>query len=120
MAGSVERRDAAPAGERPRGDAVLRASVLRPLDHGRGPDARRQGPDLGTGAGGQDRQRAGAKGGPLVRRFEVGDRVSVREATTLFHHRTQAYIRGHVGVVVEQRPEWLIPEDEAWQREDGR
>jgi hypothetical protein len=55
-----------------------------------------------------------------VRRFEIGDHVTVREATTLFHHRTQAYTRGHTGVVVEHRPEWLIPEDEAWQREDGR
>jgi hypothetical protein len=55
-----------------------------------------------------------------VRRFEIGDRVTVREATTLFHHRTQSYTRGRTGVVVEHRPEWLIPEDEAWQREDGR
>ena len=55
-----------------------------------------------------------------MRRFEIGDRVTVREATTLFHHRTQSYTRGRTGVVVEHRPEWLIPEDEAWQREDGR
>ena len=55
-----------------------------------------------------------------MRRFEIGDRVTVRHATTLFHHRTQSYTRGRTGVVVEHRPEWLIPEDEAWQREDGR
>ena len=55
-----------------------------------------------------------------MRRFEIGDPVTVREATTLFHHRTQTYTRGRTGVVVEHRPEWLIPEDEAWQREDGR
>jgi hypothetical protein len=55
-----------------------------------------------------------------MRRFEIGDRVSVGDATTLFHHRTQSYVRGRTGVVVEYRPEWLIPEDEAWEREDGR
>ena len=52
--------------------------------------------------------------------FAIGDRVTVRDTTTLFHHRTQAYTRGRTGVVVEHRPEWLIPEDEAWQREAGR
>jgi hypothetical protein len=52
--------------------------------------------------------------------FQMGDRVTVREATTLFHHRTQTYTRGRSGVVVEHRPEWMIPEDEAWGREDGR
>jgi hypothetical protein len=55
-----------------------------------------------------------------MRRFEIGDRVSVRDATTLFHHRTQSYVRGRTGVVVEYRPEWMIPEDEAWERQDGR
>jgi thiocyanate hydrolase subunit alpha len=55
-----------------------------------------------------------------MRRFAIGDRVSVREATTLFHHRTQSYVRGRTGVVVAYRPKWLIPEDEAWEREDGR
>ncbi|HUE58889.1 MAG TPA: SH3-like domain-containing protein [Acidimicrobiales bacterium] len=55
-----------------------------------------------------------------MRRFAIGDRVTVRDATTLFHHRTQSYTRGRTGVVVDHRPEWLIPEDEAWQREDGR
>jgi hypothetical protein len=55
-----------------------------------------------------------------LRRFELGDRVTVREGTTLFHTRTQAFIRGRTGVVVEHRPEWVIPEDEAWGRDDGR
>jgi hypothetical protein len=55
-----------------------------------------------------------------MRRFELGDRVTVRDATTLFHTRTQAFIRGRTGVVVEHRPEWVIPEDEAWGRDDGR
>jgi thiocyanate hydrolase subunit alpha len=52
-------------------------------------------------------------------RFQIGDRVTIREATTLFHHRTQTYTRGRTGVVVEHRPEWIIPEDEAWAREDA-
>jgi hypothetical protein len=55
-----------------------------------------------------------------VRRFKIGERVTVREATTLFHTRTQAFTRGRTGVVVEDRPEWVIPEDEAWGRDDGR
>jgi hypothetical protein len=53
-------------------------------------------------------------------RFEIGDCVTVRNATTLFHHRTQTYTRGRTGVVVERRPEWVIPEDEAYGREPGR
>ncbi len=53
-------------------------------------------------------------------KFQLGDRVTVREATSLFHTRTQAFTRGRTGVVVEHRPEWVIPEDEAWGREDGR
>jgi hypothetical protein len=55
-----------------------------------------------------------------VRRFEVGDRVTVRDATTMFHTRTQSFVRGRTGEVVEHRPEWVIPEDEAWGRDDGR
>jgi hypothetical protein len=52
--------------------------------------------------------------------FEIGDRVTVRDATSLFHTRTQAFTRGRTGVVVEKRPDWVIPEDEAWGRGDGR
>ncbi|MFC8526051.1 SH3-like domain-containing protein [Nocardia sp. NPDC057227] len=55
-----------------------------------------------------------------ARRFDIGDRVTVRAATTLFHTRTQLYTRGRTGTVVEHRPEWVIPEDEAWGRDDGR
>ncbi len=50
-------------------------------------------------------------------RFQLGDRVTVRDATTLFHTRTQAFTRGKTGVIVEHRPEWVIPEDEAWGRD---
>jgi hypothetical protein len=46
--------------------------------------------------------------------------VRVRRATSLFHTRTQAYTRGCTGVVVENRPVWVIPEDEAWGRDQGR
>ncbi|MGH3608145.1 MAG: SH3-like domain-containing protein [Pseudonocardiaceae bacterium] len=53
-------------------------------------------------------------------RFQIGDRVTVHDATSLFHTRTQAFTRGRTGVVVEYRPEWVIPEDEAWGRDDGR
>lgn len=53
------------------------------------------------------------------RRFGIGDRVTVRDATTLFHTRTQAFTRGKTGTVVEFRPDWVIPEDEAWGREDA-
>jgi len=56
----------------------------------------------------------------VTRKFQLGERVRVRDATTLFHTRTQVFTRGHSGVVVENRPEWVIPEDEAWGREDGR
>jgi thiocyanate hydrolase subunit alpha len=53
-------------------------------------------------------------------KFRVGDRVIVRDEPTLFYTRTQAYTRGHTGIVVEYRPEWVIPEDEAWGRDNGR
>ena len=35
----------------------------------------------------------------------------------MFHTRTQAFTRGKTGVVVEDRPAWVIPEDEAWGRD---
>lgn len=54
-------------------------------------------------------------------RFQIGDRVTVRDETSLFHTRTQQYTRGRTGVIVDHRPEWVIPEDEAWGRlESGR
>ncbi|MFI6458348.1 SH3-like domain-containing protein [Streptosporangium amethystogenes] len=48
------------------------------------------------------------------RKFNIGDRVSVVDKTTLFHHRTQKFTRGQSGVVTDLRPEWVIPEDEAF------
>lgn len=53
-------------------------------------------------------------------KFKVGDRVIVRELPSLFHTRTQGYTRGHIGEIVMLRPEWVIPEDEAWGRYEGR
>ncbi len=53
----------------------------------------------------------------MKRQFEIGDRVTVKDATTMFHTRTQAYTRGKTGVIVEHRPDWVIPEDEAWDRD---
>ncbi|WP_067171906.1 SH3-like domain-containing protein [Microtetraspora niveoalba] len=47
-------------------------------------------------------------------RFQVGDQVTVRDATTMFHTRTQGYVRGHTGTVTEHRPAWIVPEDEAF------
>ncbi len=43
-----------------------------------------------------------------MRRLDIDDRVTVREATTLFHHRAQSYTRGRTGVVLEHRPEGLV------------
>ena len=53
-------------------------------------------------------------------RFNVGDRVTVRDLPTFFHTRTQGYTRGHTGIIVAIRPEWVIPEDEAWGRYEAR
>ena len=53
----------------------------------------------------------------MTRRFAIGDEVTVRDATSMFHTRTQAFTRGRTGTVVEFRPDWVIPEDEAWGRD---
>jgi hypothetical protein len=55
----------------------------------------------------------------MSRKYAIGDRVTIRQATTLFHTRTQAFMRGKTGTVVEFRPDWVIPEDEAWGRDDA-
>ena len=57
----------------------------------------------------------------VKRKFQIGETVRVKDRTTLFHTRTQKYTRKRVGTVVDYRPEWVIPEDEAWDRlETGR
>lgn len=56
----------------------------------------------------------------VAARFQVGDRVRVKDLPNLFYTRTQMYIRGVEGVVASRTYEDLIPEDEAWNREDGQ
>lgn len=55
----------------------------------------------------------------MSRRYNIGDRVTIRNSTSMFHTRTQQFIRGRTGTVVENRAEWVIPEDEAWDRMDN-
>jgi hypothetical protein len=57
---------------------------------------------------------------PAVARFKVGDRVRVKDFETIFYTRIQVYTRGACGTVVARTHESLIPEDEAWNREDGQ
>ena len=49
----------------------------------------------------------------MKKAFAIGDRVTVKNATTTFYTRNQAFISGKTGVIVEHRPDWVIPEDEA-------
>ena len=53
-------------------------------------------------------------------RFALGEKVRVADRRTLFHSRVPGYIRGHTGVVVNVLNPYVIPEDEAWGRLDGR
>ncbi|CAM3059141.1 SH3-like domain-containing protein [Prescottella defluvii] len=54
-------------------------------------------------------------------KFKIGDRVVVKDQTSIFHTRTQAFVRNQTGVVVAHRPDWVIPEDEAFDKlETGR
>lgn len=50
-------------------------------------------------------------------RFNVGDKVRVRELPNLFYTRTQMYIRGASGTIAERTYDDLTPEDEAWNRD---
>jgi thiocyanate hydrolase subunit alpha len=56
----------------------------------------------------------------MARKFKIGDKVKVTDLPTLFHTRTQGFTRQKTGEVVGYRPEWVIPEDEAWGRYEGR
>jgi hypothetical protein len=60
---------------------------------------------------------AGMAGEP---RFGVGDQVRVRGLPTIFYTRTQEYVRGARGTVVEVAYESLAPEDEAFDRDDQK
>jgi thiocyanate hydrolase subunit beta len=53
-------------------------------------------------------------------RFDVGDRVRVKDLPNLFYTRTQMYVRGVTGTIAARTYEDLIPEDEAWNRDDAR
>jgi thiocyanate hydrolase subunit beta len=52
-------------------------------------------------------------------RFKEGDQVRVKDMPNIFYTRTQMYIRGVVGTVATRTYEDLIPEDEAWNRDDA-
>lgn len=53
-------------------------------------------------------------------RFAAGEPVLVRDLPTIFYTRTQEYLRGKPGTVVKVSYESLAPEDEAFDREDGK
>ena len=56
----------------------------------------------------------------LPARFNVGDRVRVKDLPNLFYSRTQMYVRGVSGVIAFRSYQSLIPEDEAWNRDDAQ
>jgi hypothetical protein len=51
-------------------------------------------------------------------RFAVGDPVRVRTLPTFYYTRTQEYLRGVPGTVARVTYETILPEDEAFNRED--
>jgi hypothetical protein len=53
-------------------------------------------------------------------RFNVGDRVRVKDLPNLYYTRTQMYVRGVSGTIAARTYEDLIPEDEAWNRDDAQ
>ena len=53
-------------------------------------------------------------------RFNVGDRVRVKDLPNLFYTRTQMYVRGVSRTIAARTYEDLIPEDEAWNRDDAQ
>lgn len=53
-------------------------------------------------------------------RFNVGDRVRIKDLPNLFYTRTQMYVRGVSGTIAARTYEDLIPEDEAWNRDDAQ
>jgi hypothetical protein len=58
--------------------------------------------------------------GKVPARFNVGDRVRVKDLPNLFYTRTQMYVRGVAGTIAARTYEDLIPEDEAWNRDDAQ
>ncbi|HEY4059121.1 MAG TPA: SH3-like domain-containing protein [Kofleriaceae bacterium] len=52
--------------------------------------------------------------------FAVGDHVRVPNILTIGHSRVPAYVRGAVGRIERVLPQFLIPEDDAFGRPNGR
>jgi thiocyanate hydrolase subunit beta len=61
-----------------------------------------------------------ANTGKVTARFNVGDRVRVKDLPNLFYTRTQMYVRGVTGTIAARTYQDLIPEDEAWNRDDAQ
>jgi thiocyanate hydrolase subunit beta len=55
-----------------------------------------------------------------VAKFDVGDKVKVRDLPAMFYTRTPEYCRGAEGTIAEVTYESPAPEDEAWDREDAK
>ena len=53
-------------------------------------------------------------------RYVAGQPVRIRATPTVGHSRVPAYAKGQSGVVERVLPAFVIPEDEAWRRLDGR
>jgi hypothetical protein len=49
----------------------------------------------------------------MKKAFAIVYLVTDINATTTFYTRNQAFICGKTGVIVEHRPDWVAPEDEA-------
>jgi len=62
---------------------------------------------------------SGASTASAQARFNVGDRVRVKDLPNLFYSRTQMYVRGVSGVIAARTYEDQIPEDEAWNRDEA-
>ncbi|ARB90955.1 SH3-like domain-containing protein [Legionella longbeachae] len=53
-------------------------------------------------------------------KFKMGNKIRVIDLPSLFHTLMQGYTRGKIGEVVMIRSSWVITEDEAWGRYEGR
>ena len=58
--------------------------------------------------------------GSVPARFNVGDRVRIKDLPNLFYTRAQMYVRGVSGTIAARTYEDLIPEDEAWNRDNAQ
>ena len=60
------------------------------------------------------------EGNAVPARFNAGDRVRVKDLPNIFYSRTQTFVRGVTGTVVTRTHQSLIPEDEAFNRDEGQ